>query len=83
MAHLNLAKLLAHKGKIDDAMGHYSEAIRLKPDDAVPHYDLGIIYNSRGNIPRAIEEFSTALKLKPTYSEAQRALNILNGTLRR
>ena len=41
MAHVNLGLALEAQGKLDEAVAEYREAIRLKPDDASAHFNLG------------------------------------------
>jgi tetratricopeptide (TPR) repeat protein len=61
-------------GKLEDAVRHYEEALRFKPDFAEAHCNLGIALGRAGRIPEAIEHFEQALRLKPDFTEAQKAL---------
>ncbi|MGB2930536.1 MAG: tetratricopeptide repeat protein [Desulfobacterales bacterium] len=42
VAHLNLGEALAEQGKINAAMKHYQEALRIKPSLFAPHLNLGV-----------------------------------------
>lgn len=53
------------KGELDRAIADYTEAIRLKPDHAIAHYDRGIVWQQKGELDRAIADFSEAIRLKP------------------
>ena len=50
------------------------EAVRLKPDYARAHFNLGGVLTQRGQLDAAIEEFQNALNLKPDYAAAQTSL---------
>jgi Flp pilus assembly protein TadD len=40
VSHYNLAIALARAGRLDEAITHFSEAVRLKPDFAAARQDL-------------------------------------------
>ena len=54
----------------DDAITHYEQALRLKPDYAETHNNLGIDLAQAGKIEEAIAHFEQALRIKPDYAEA-------------
>ncbi len=70
MAHNNLATLLAEQGKIPEAIQHYKEAIRLKPDHAQAYYDLGNVLAHQGRVAEAIEDYRQAIRFKPDHAQA-------------
>jgi len=43
VAHNNLGFALFNEGKIDKAIDHYNEAIRLTPNDAEPYFNRGTL----------------------------------------
>ena len=51
-AHVNLGFALRQRGKLDEAIAEYREAIRLKPDYAVAHDNLGARPATRGSWTR-------------------------------
>ena len=69
IAHYNLGLALDMKGQLDEAMGHYQEALRLKPDYADAHNNLGIALGRKGKVGEAISQFQEALRVKPDYAE--------------
>jgi len=62
---------LSKKGQIDEAISQFQEAIRLKPDDAEAHNNLGTALGMKGQTDEAISQFQEALRLKPDYAEAR------------
>jgi len=50
VAHNNLGFALFNEGKIDKAIDHYNEAIRLTPNDAEPYFNRGTLWDNRANI---------------------------------
>jgi tetratricopeptide (TPR) repeat protein len=70
-AHDNLGGVLAQTGKIEEAIAHYEQALRLKPDYAEAHYNLGIALWQTGRVPEAIVQYEQALRVKPDLVEAQ------------
>ena len=76
-AQYNLACILqAMPGRLGDAVARYEEALRLKPDYAEAHNNLGNALGSIGRSPEAIAHFEEALRLKPGYAEAHNDLGI-------
>ena len=62
---------LDNKEKFKELM---QEAIRLEPNNADLHFNIGVINMQQDNIAEARKSFEQALKLKPNYAEA--AINI-------
>jgi tetratricopeptide (TPR) repeat protein len=48
--------------------------LRIKPDYAEAHYDLGVAFEQEGRIQEAVGHFEQALRIKPDYAEAQNRL---------
>jgi tetratricopeptide (TPR) repeat protein len=76
MAHDNLGNDFLQKGKLSDAIGHFEQALRIKPDYAEARYNLGTALSREGRIPEAIAQYDQALRLKPDYAEAHNNLGI-------
>ena len=75
MAHTNLGTVLLKSGKVEEAIGHYEQALQLKPDPAAEQdYNLGSALLQAGRIGDAIRHFQRALQLKPDYGEAHNNL---------
>ena len=74
----------AQTGKIEEAIAHYEQALRIKPDDAEAHNNLAVALLQTGRINEAIAQFEQALQLKPDYAEAHVNLAVaLENTGRR
>jgi tetratricopeptide (TPR) repeat protein len=62
--------MLKGQANHDEAFKSLSEAIRLKPDDANSHAELGLFLKSQGKLDEAIAECREAIRICPTYAEA-------------
>lgn len=82
MAHNNLANLLTKQpGQETEALAHYEEALRLRPEHADAHVNLGnLLARLPGRETEAREHFETALRLRPDYAEAHNYLARLLAT---
>ena len=50
---------------MDAAISQYQESLRLNPDNAEAHYNLGTALGKKGQIAKAICQYQEALRLKP------------------
>src|ERR1700679_3689461 len=64
-----LGVLAAQTGRDDLAIGHFHGAIRLKPDFAAAHNNLGNVFKSQRKLPEAVACFREAARLKPDHGE--------------
>ena len=60
----------------DKAISFYLRAIELDPDDDAAYYNLGIAYNSQGNLTKAIQLYEKAIELDPDDADAYINLGI-------
>ena len=60
------------RGKSDDAIKDYSEAIRLAPTMPAWRNNRGIIFNSRKEFDRAVADFDEAIRINPRDGLAYR-----------
>jgi len=58
-------------GHPNAAMGEYREAMRIKPDSADAHNNLGVALLSTGQIAAAVGQYREAVELKPEFTEAR------------
>ena len=77
--HNNLGLALAKRGRLDEAMGHYAEALKNNPDlmaVAEVHNNMGIALAKQGRLNEGVVHFSEALKLTPGYAKAHNNMGI-------
>jgi cytochrome c-type biogenesis protein CcmH/NrfG len=65
MAHNNLGILMITNRKLDDAVTHLREAIRINPEPASPWYNLAIAYTSQHHLDAAVACDQEALRRDP------------------
>jgi protein O-mannosyl-transferase len=70
LTHHGFGRSLLMKGKIDEAIAHFNEAIRLKPDNILPYFNRGAAYAKSGRHQEAIEDYTEVIRLKPDYADA-------------
>jgi tetratricopeptide (TPR) repeat protein len=58
------------KGLLDEAVAEFREAIRLKADDPLAHYNLGTALKKRGLLEEAVAELREAILLNPDLANA-------------
>jgi tetratricopeptide (TPR) repeat protein len=58
------------------AVREYREAVRVKPDHANAHYNLGIALHGSGDLDGAIVDFYETVRLKPDFEAAKQNLRI-------
>jgi tetratricopeptide (TPR) repeat protein len=78
IAHNNLGVLLSEQGDTADAVAHLRAAVRLKPDYADAHNNLGnALLRVPGGPAEARTEFEAALRLQPGMWQAESNLGRL------
>ncbi len=51
-------------------MQHFSQALKIDPDFAEAHFNLGAVLASQGSLEEAVAHFSEALRIRPDFPEA-------------
>ena len=64
---------------MDEAVAAFRTAIRLQPDDAAAHYNLGNALRGQGKVDEAVAECRTAIRLRPDDAEAHSNLGVALG----
>jgi tetratricopeptide (TPR) repeat protein len=72
------ASALMTRKQFAAAAAEWSKALKLQPDTASAHYNLGLCLFQTGRTAEAIEHYGRALELSPEYPEAH---NNLGGAL--
>ena len=49
--------------RLDEALGHFRNAVRINPNDAISHLNLGADLHERGQLREAIDEYQSVLHL--------------------
>jgi Tfp pilus assembly protein PilF len=77
LSHTNLGLALGHQGRIQEAIDHLAESLRIKPDFAETHNGMGVALGHQGRYQEANDHFAEALRIKPDYEEAYSNLGAL------
>ena len=70
MAHINLGKALIDAGRLQDATGHFRQALRIKSDCIEAYNNLGNVFVQTNRPLEALEYYRRALSFKPDYTKA-------------
>src|SRR5882724_8751886 len=76
MAHYNLGIALYDRGKTDQAIAQYQQAIDLRPRYAEAHYNLARLLAQKGQLDDAVTHYEKALEINPADAEAQNNLGV-------
>jgi len=76
VAQNNLGIALARLGKLQEAVGHWEQVLRIKPDYAEAHCNLGTALEQTGKIEEAIAHYEQALRIKPDFADAHNNLGL-------
>jgi Flp pilus assembly protein TadD len=74
LAHNDLGNAIGKKGQLDEAIRHYEEAIRLKPDYVDAHNNLGAAFGKKRQTDQAIAQYQEAIRLNPAHALAHHNL---------
>jgi Flp pilus assembly protein TadD len=74
---------LAAKGRIDEGIAEFRQAMRLEPDSAQTHWHLGAALAYRGVRDEALEQLRRAVQLDPNNPQARHDLEVVLAASRR
>jgi Flp pilus assembly protein TadD len=74
IAQNGLGDALASQGRVDEAIAHLSEAVRINPDFPPAQNNLGVELKRQRHLGEAIDHYSQALRTKPDFAEAHNNL---------
>jgi len=70
-AHYNLGNIYVRIGqRLPDAIREYQATLRIRPDFAEAHANLGLAFERSGRFPDAVVELETALRYQPKDAKA-------------
>jgi superkiller protein 3 len=73
---------LRGKGRLDEAIDHLQEFVRLEPGSALAHNNLGLALYDKGRLQEAFGHFQQALQLDPNLTEARRYQGLIHAARR-
>jgi tetratricopeptide (TPR) repeat protein len=79
MAYHNLGGLMEQRGRDEEALGLYAQALALKPDFADVLNNMGNIHARQGRADDAIRSYTESLRLLPNQPEAHSNLGALEA----
>ncbi|MFC1516736.1 tetratricopeptide repeat protein [Thermodesulfobacteriota bacterium] len=74
--HNNLGFELYKQGRTEEAIEHYLQALRIKPDYGKAHNNLGLAFYEQGRTEEAIEHYLKVLQIRPDSAEAINNLGV-------
>ncbi len=74
--HNNLGFELAEIGRVDDAIKHYREAVRINPDFEIAYINLGKALLLKGQVDESMRYYQALLKIKPDYAGVHHNLGL-------
>jgi tetratricopeptide (TPR) repeat protein len=72
----NIGVALVQAGRVQEAIRHYEQALRIKPDYAEAHYNLGLALAQAGKTQEAIGHWEQALRINPDFADPHNNLGI-------
>jgi tetratricopeptide (TPR) repeat protein len=70
MVHLNLARILAERGKDDEAQNHFELQLAFEPNLPETHWNMGVNLMHRGQLDAAMQEYDRALARDGRFPQA-------------
>ena len=77
VAHDNLGEALVKERRLDEAVPHFIEAVRIRPTSVEAHNNLGAALFATGRIDEARAEFAELVRQKPDYARAHNNLGLV------
>ena len=74
VAHANLAAALEERGRRDEAVAEYGQALRARPKSAAVLNNLGAALQASGRLDEAIARYREAVGAQPDYANARHNL---------
>jgi len=74
LSYFYLADLYYVKNMLDETLAVYSKLLRIKPNEAQAHNNVGAALTRQGRFDEAITHFTEALQVRPKFAEAHNNL---------
>jgi protein O-mannosyl-transferase len=68
-AHFGMTEMLLKQGRLEEAVRHNTEAVRINPDFVGAINGLGVAYYKMGRIDEAVDYYKRALEIEPCNVE--------------
>ena len=78
-----LALIHYYVGRVDETEKEYREAIRINPNYADAHSNLGILLSDLKRFEEAEKEYREAIRINPNHAEAHSNLGVMLDKLKR
>jgi Tfp pilus assembly protein PilF len=79
-AHNNLGTALVQRGKVEEAITQFQQALEINPNGARIHRNLGLCFHRLGRMDEAISQYQKALAVEPAQPMVQNNLAWLLAT---
>jgi tetratricopeptide (TPR) repeat protein len=79
VAHYSLGLAVGDSGRIEEAIRHYTEALRIEPRYPEAHYNLANAFAETGETDEAIAHYVETLRITPQSSKAHYNLGLVFG----
>jgi len=83
VGHFNKATVYYYAGRSEDSEEELRNAIRINPDFAGAHYNLGVLLNDLKRFGEAEDEWREAIRINPDFAGAHYNLGVLLNDLKR
>ncbi len=77
--HNNLGIIMAMLGRLTEANVHFSEALRIYPDDIYALNNLGLTYARQGELDNAEKMFRRVLEIDPDFGNTRNFLEVVRN----
>jgi Tfp pilus assembly protein PilF len=66
----NMGNVLEGEGRLDEAISHYTEALRIDPNLSDSYNNMGLALTKQGSADEAIPNFFKAIRINPNHAAA-------------
>ena len=72
-------KILERESRLDEALAAFQESARVNPKESDAYFEIGAIYQQRGDRESALAAYKKAIEISPDDPDYKRALASLNS----